>query len=112
MDGAPVREYAHQFLMRHARPHTNAAGIHVYERRSGGRIEPDAAALQPQADLAQMFERHAGDVEVERVAEHVLTKARYAAAAPPQHRIGLRCAVAADHLDRLVGAGLALNLPD
>jgi len=90
-------------------PH--AAGIHVHERRAGGRVEADAAALQAQADGAQLVERHAGNVEVRGVAEHVLAEAGDAVAVPAQHRVGFRRAVAAHDPDRLLRSGLALHLP-
>ena len=86
-------------VMRGHMPHV--AGVHVHERRAGGRIEADAAALQPQADDAQVFERHAGNVEIHGVAEHVLAEARHAVAAAPQHGVGFRRAIAAHHPDRL-----------
>jgi hypothetical protein len=109
--GAAVGEHPQQLVARHARPHPHAAGIHVDERRAGGRIEADAAALQAKPDLAQFCERHAGDIKIHGVAEHVLGKAGDAAASAPQHGVGRRRAIAADHVDRMV-AGLALHFPD
>ena len=76
MDGAAVGEHARQLVMRHARPVPNAAGVEVNERRARGRIEADAAALQAQAGKADLLQRHARNVEVHRVAEHVLAVAR------------------------------------
>src|SRR5580704_742001 len=81
LHGLAVREHTYELLVAHARPHPYAAGIHVDERRAGRRIEADAAARKPQADLAQMFEVNARDVEIHGAAEHVLAKARYAGAA-------------------------------
>src|SRR5262249_54108212 len=98
--------------MRHARPHPDTASVHMHEGRTGGRIESDAAALHPKADLAQLFEPDSRNVEVERMAEHVLAETRDAAAAPPQHGIGLRRSITADHFNRIFCAGFALNVPN
>ncbi len=110
--GAAVGEHADQLLAGHARPMPHAAGVHMHERRAGGRIEADAAALQPQADDAKLLDRHAGNIKIHGVAEHVLAEARDAVAAPPQHGVGFRRPVAAHDPDRLLRSGLALHLPD
>ena len=112
MHGAAVGEHADQLLAGHARPVPHAAGVHVHERRAGGRIEADAAALQPQADDAQLSQRHAGNIKIHGVAEHVLAEAGDAVAAPPQHGVGFRRTIAAHDPDRLLRSGLALHLPD
>jgi hypothetical protein len=46
------------------------------------------------------------------VAEHVLAETRYAAAAPPQHCVGLRRSIAADNFNRLLRIGFALYFPN
>ncbi len=98
--------------MRHARPHADAADVHVHEGRSGLGIEADAAARQAQADLADRFERDARNEEVHGAAENMLAVTRNALAAAPQHGVGRRRAVAAHDLDRRLRSGLALHLPD
>jgi hypothetical protein len=67
--------------------------------------------LGAQAGGPQLVERYAGNVEVDRLAEHVLAVLGDAAGAPAQHGIGVGRAIAADHPDRLLGADLAMNLP-
>ena len=111
LHGLAVGEHAHQLLVGHARPHPHAAGIHVDERRAGCRIKADAAARKPQADLAQMFEVNAGNVEIHGAAEHVLAESRHAGRAVAQHGVGLRRTIAAHYPDRRRVAGLALHLP-
>ena len=111
VDGASIREYSRQFLARHARPHPDAAGVHVHEGRPGLRIETDATALQPQADDAQLLQRYAGNVKIHGVAEHMLAETRDARTAVAQHRIGLRRTVTANDLNRLLGNGFALHFP-
>src|SRR3984957_3993071 len=85
---ASIGEYVQQFVTRHPRPHAHAAGIHVYERRPRARIEANTAALQAQTYDAKVFERHAGNVEIHGVTEHVLAEAGDAAAAAAEHRVG------------------------
>ena len=74
VSGPLARTFASPRL-RHARPVPHAADVEMHEGRAGGRIEADAAALRPQAGLAQLLERHARNVEVHRLAEHVLADA-------------------------------------
>ena len=52
MHRAAVGKDLDQLIVRHARPVADRAGIEMDEGRAGGRIEADAAALQPQADVA------------------------------------------------------------
>ena len=59
MHGAAVGEHAGQLVVRHARPVPDAAGVEMDERRAGGRIEADAAALQAKPGGADLLERHA-----------------------------------------------------
>ena len=108
MDGAAVREDAGELVVRHARPVAHAADVHVDE---GARIEADAAALEPKACDAQLLDRNAGNLEVDRLAEHVLAELGDAARAPAQHRVGGRRAVRRDDVDRLLGLHLARNFP-
>ena len=56
----------------HARPGAHAAGVEVDEGRDGIRVVADAAALQPHADRADASDRHVRQIEVHRLAEHVL----------------------------------------
>ena len=111
MYGAPVGEYLDQFFARDARPMADRTSIHVHEGRAGGRIEADAATLQPQADLAQFLQRHAGNIEVHGVAERVLAELGDARGPLAQHGVGRRRAIAAHHVDRRGGADLAIDLP-
>ena len=85
MDGAAIGEYPGQLIMRHARPVTDAAGIEMNERRSRGRIETDAATLQAKPGGADLLERNFGDIEVHRVAEHVLAEAGDAGRSAAKH---------------------------
>ena len=109
---AAVRKYAGELFAGHARPHANAADVHMHEGRTGLRIEADAAARQAKSDLADLFERDAGDVEVHGAPENMLAVTRHALTAAAQHGVSRRRAVAANDLDRLLGAGLALHFPD
>ena len=78
MHGAAVREDPGQLIVGHARPVPDVAGIEMDEGRSRGRIEADAAALQPQPGKADLLQRHVRDVEIHRVAQHVLAEAGHA----------------------------------
>ena len=88
MHGAAVREYLGKLRVGHAGPVPHAAGIQMNEGRAGGRIEADAAALQAQARMADVLQRHAGNVEIHCVPQHVLAVARHAGGAAAQHRVG------------------------
>ena len=112
MQGVAVGEDAHQLLARHARPVADVAGVHVDEGRAGGRVEADAAELHLQADRAQLGERHVGNVEVHRLAEHVLAVLGDALRAAAEHAVGRRRAIAAHHLDVIVRSGLLVDLPE
>src|SRR5262249_21618007 len=76
-----------------------------------GRIKADASALQPQANLADLFKRNARDEEIHRLTVYMLAELCNPAGASAQHRIGFGRAVAADHLDRLSSAGFAISVP-
>ncbi len=108
---AAVGEDACELVVAHARPVPHAADVEMDEGGAGGRVVADAAALQPEAGLALGFERYAGDEEVHGAAERVLAELGHPAAAPPQHRVGLGRAIAADHLDRALGIELAGYFP-
>src|SRR5205823_13631330 len=71
-----------------------------------------ATALGPQACFAQLLERHAWDVEIDGLAQHVLAELGDPARASPQHRVGFGQAVSADDPNRLFGADLAMYLPE
>ena len=112
MHGAAVREHLGELVMRHARPVTDAAGVEMHEGRARGRIEADAAALQAQAGGADVRQRHARNVEVDRVAKHVLAVARHAGGAAAQHRVGGGGAVGGDDVDRLLAVDVAVDFPE
>ena len=111
MHRAAVREYLGQLIVGHARPVADAAGIEMNERRSRGRIEADAAALQFEARVADLLERHVRNEEVHRMAEHVLAGARHTGRAAAEHGVGGRGTVGRDDLDRLLAVDVAVNLP-
>ena len=75
MHGAAVGEDAGERIVGHARPVPHAADIEMNEGRAGGRIEADAAALQAKPGGANVRKRHARNVEVHRVAQHMLAEA-------------------------------------
>ena len=106
-----VREQADQFLAADARPVAHIADIHVDEWRARSRVVADAAALHLEPDVAQFLQRHAGDVEVHRLAEHVLAFLGDTAAAAAQHRVGGRRAIAADDLDVVRRTALMIRFP-
>ena len=112
MHGAAVREHLGELVMGHARPVTDAAGVEMDERRSRGRIEADAAALQAKPGGADLLERHVRNVEVHRVAEHVLAVARHAGGAAAEHGVGGGGAVGGDDLDRLLAVDVAVDFPE
>src|SRR5262249_11542759 len=106
------REHTRELIGTHARPMAYAAGVEVNERRARGRIEADATALHAQPGIADLLKRHARNVEVDRLAEHMLAELRHTLAAPAQHRVGGGRAKAAYDLDRLLGADLLIDFPD
>ncbi|MGY4482350.1 hypothetical protein ACVWWR_001541 [Bradyrhizobium sp. LM3.2] len=112
MDGAAVREDAGELVMRHARPVPDAAGVQMHEGRTGGRIEADAAALKAQAGKADLLQRHARNVEVHRMSQHVLAEARHPGGAAAEHGVGGGRAVGGDDLDRLLGIDVAIHFPE
>ena len=111
MHGAAVGEHFGQLVVGHARPVPDRAGIHVHERRAGGRIEADAAALQAQSHFAQFFQIDAGNGEIHRLAGDVIAVLGDAARAGAQHGVGAGRAIAADHFDRLFAADVAIGEP-
>ncbi len=88
MHGAAVREDLGELVVVHSRPVTDAAGIEMNERGPRGRIEADAATLQTEPGVANLLQRHVRDVEVHRMAEHVLAEARHARGAAAEHGVG------------------------
>src|SRR5262249_52104762 len=78
-----LRQDARELRLRHARPMAHTAGIHMHEGRARGGIKADTAALRPQAGFAQLLERHAWNVEVDRLAQHVLAELGDSARTPP-----------------------------
>ena len=114
VDRASVRKNPHELVVRHARPVADVAGIEMHERRARGRVEADAATLQAQAGVADLLKRHVGDVEIHRMAEHMLAEARHAGmgGAAAEHGVGFRRAIGGDDLDRLLAADVAIDFPD
>src|SRR5436190_21165467 len=102
MHRAAIREQLHQLLARHARPGADIADVEMDERRARRRVVADAAALQPHRGGAERFERNAGDVEIDGLAEGVLAVSRHALAATAEHVVGGGWTVTADDLDRLL----------
>ena len=112
MHGAAVREYPGQLVVGHARPVADAAGIEMNERRSRGRIETDAAALQTKPGGTDLLERNVRNVEIHRMAEHVLAEAGHAGGAAAKHGVGGGRAVGGDDLDRLLAVDVAVDFPE
>ena len=112
MYGAAVGEHPGQLIVGHARPVTDAAGIEMDERRSRGRIEADAAALQAKSGGANLLERHIRNVKIHRVAEHVLAETRHAGGAAAEHGVGGGRTVGGDDLDRLLAVDVAVDFPE
>ena len=112
VDGTSIREHPGELIVGHARPVTDAAGVEMDEGRSRGRVEADAAALQAEPGGADLLQRHVRDVEVHRVAEHVLAEARHAGRAAAEHGVGGGGAVGGDDLDRLLAVDVAVDFPE
>ena len=112
MHGAPVGKYLGELIMVHPRPVTDAAGVEMDERRAGGRIETDAAALQPQPGIPDLLERDARNEEIHRMAEHMLAEARDARRAATEHGVGGGRAVGGNDLDRLLAVDVAIDFPE
>ena len=112
MNGPSVREHPGELIVGHARPVTDAAGVEMNEGRSRGRVEADAATLQAEAGGADLLQRHVRNVEVHRVAEHVLAEARHAGRAAAEHGVGGGGAVGGDDLDRLLAVDVAVDFPE
>ena len=112
MHGAAVGEYPGELVVVHARPVPDAAGIEMDERRSGGRIEPDAATLQPKPGGADLLERHFRNVEIDGVAEHMLAVAGHPRGTAAEHGIGGGGAVGRDDVDGLLAVDVAVDFPE
>ena len=112
LDRTAVHDLRHLGVADRRTPVAHIADVEMHEGRARGRIVADAAALQAQPDIAQLFQRRAGDIEVHRLAEHVLAVIGDAVAARPQHRVGGRRTIAAHDVDDLVAADLAGRFPD
>src|SRR6185312_6364308 len=112
--GAAVGEDAGKLIVAHARPVTNAAGVEVHERRTGGRIEADATALQTKTGETDLLEGYARNEEIHGVAEHVLAEARDAgvSGAAAEHGVGGGRTIGGDDLDRLLGVDVAIDFPE
>ena len=97
---------------RHPRPGANGAGIEVDEGAARGRIVADAADLVLHRGFAQQLERDAGNVEVHRLAVHVLRILGDAGGFGAQHAVGFGRAVGRDDVDRLAGVDLLVDQPE
>jgi hypothetical protein len=89
----------------------HAAGIEMHERRAGSGIKAYAAALSAQPGRPQLIERHSGDVEIDRLAEHMLTELGNSVRALAQRRVRGRRAVSTDDPDRRFGSEFVMDLP-
>ncbi len=112
MDGPAVREQLGQLIVGHARPVADAAGIKMDERRSRGRIETDATALQLEAGEADLLKRHVRNEEVHRMAEHMLAEAGHTGRTAAEHGVGGRGTIGGDDLDRLLAVDVAIDFPE
>ena len=107
-----VREQRHELPAGHARPGAHAAGVEMHEGMGRVRIEADAAVLEAHADRAHPGHVDVRQVEIERLAGHVLAELGDGARAPPQHGVGLRRPIGRDDVDRLARPDRAVDLPD
>ena len=112
MQRIAIREDADKFLAAHARPGTNAADIHMHERRSRCRIETDAADLHLHADLAKTGKFHARDIKVHGLAQHVLALLCDTLGARAQKTIGFRRAESRHDVDIIGCTAAAIDFPD
>ena len=112
MHGAAVREHPGQLIVGHPRPVADAAGVEMDERRSGRRVEADAAALQAKPGETDLLKRNVRNVEIHGVAEHVLAEAGHAGGPAPQHGVGGGGAVGGNDLDRLLAVDVAVDFPE
>ncbi len=110
--GLLIGEQPHELVARHARPGADRSDIEMHEGRVRVWIEADAATLQAHPDLADSRRGHVGQVEVHRLAEHVLAVLGDGARAAPQHGVSVGRAIGGHDVERLLGAELALHLPD
>ena len=110
--GLLIGEQPHELVARHARPGADRSDIEMDEGRVRVWIEADAATLQTHPDLADSRRGHVGQVEVHRLAEHVLAVLGDGARATAQHGVGVGRAIGGHDVEGLLGAELALHLPD
>lgn len=111
MQRLAVREQRHQLAAAHARPRADVADVEMHEGRARLGIVADAAALHLERGRAQLRQRHAGNVEVHRLAEHVLALLGDARRAAAQHGVGGRRAIGGDDVDVVARADGAVDLP-
>ena len=97
--------------MAHPRPGAHRADVEVDERAVGLRVPADAAALHLHADRPDLVDRDVGEVEVHRLAEHVLAVLGHRAGAAAQGGVGLGRAVGRDDVDGVLRADGAVGLP-
>ncbi|MNI39714.1 hypothetical protein D3C73_939040 [compost metagenome] len=86
----------------------------MHEGRTGGRIETDAADLRLHGKLAKRRDLDARNVEIHRLAQHVLAFLGNpgGARATAQHVVGGRRAIGRNDTDIVRGAAALVNLPD
>ena len=112
MDRLAVGEHREKLLAVHARPVPDIADIHMHEGRTRTWIVADAADLHLQPDGPQLGEFHVRQVEIHRLAEHVLALLGDAVAAFAQHRVRRRRPVGGHDVDVVARARSAIDLPD
>src|SRR5262249_52003685 len=90
----------------------HAGRIQMHERRARAWIKTNSAALRAQPRSAQLIERNAGNVEIDRLALRVLAELGDPAGFLAKRRIGGRRTIAAHDPDRLFGPDLPMHLPE
>src|SRR5262249_23244117 len=90
----------------------HAGRIQMHERRARAWIKTNSAALRAQPRSAQLIERNAGNVEIDRLALRVLAELGDPAGFLAKRRIGGRRTIAAHDPDRLFGPLLPMPPPE
>ena len=111
-DRLAVREQPRQGVAAHPRPVAHRAAVDMDPRRCAAGIEADAALLHAHRDVADARRADVDEMRVDGAPFHVLRILGDLARAPAQHGVRLRRAVSRQHVDRLGGAGFAVDFPD